>query len=93
VRDAERTPVAQTSAVLSFPALQANDLLVGDWTTLGSQRVRLTFNQPLRAASARSRGNYRITPSPGRVSTVAFSEDEHAGSCFRSRGAELARTG
>ncbi len=67
--DASGLPVAQTEVGVAFPASTDRSLFVKDFSVLGEQRVRLTFNEPLVGSTARNRENYTVQPH-GTVETV-----------------------
>jgi len=69
LEDASGLPVAQTEVGVSFPTPADRSLFVEDVAVLGEQRVRLTFNQPLVASSARDPDNYSVRPH-GSVASV-----------------------
>lgn len=74
VRDAEGTPTGVQAAGVEFPEETSAALLVANWTLMGPDRVRLTFNAPLDPAPAVEAGNYRLSPA-GRVAAVRFSPE------------------
>jgi subtilisin family serine protease len=60
--DASGLQVAQTEVGIAFPASSDRSLFVEDFSVLGEQQVRLTFNEPLVGSTARNRENYSVRP-------------------------------
>ena len=71
VRDAQGTPVGETSVAVQFPAAPEATLILAEWTLLGLHDLELVFSEPLNPAFAADPANYRLQPS-GRVVLAAF---------------------
>jgi len=60
--DGSGLPVSQTQVPVTFPSAPNRSLFVKDFTVLGEQRVRLTFNEPVVGSTARDPANYHVRP-------------------------------
>ncbi len=71
VRDAEGTPLGDTSVMLDAPTQAGNTLILAAWEVLDGETALLTFNAPLLESAATNPANYRIEPA-GQVAGVTF---------------------
>ncbi|MDX1438684.1 MAG: FG-GAP-like repeat-containing protein, partial [Rubricoccaceae bacterium] len=93
VRDAEGTPVGQTSVAIHVPAeSEDGTLLLSSWEILNGEQVRLVFNEPLTGVTATNLSNYRVEPV-GAVSAVEHSQQDGREVVLTVSGRALGATG
>jgi hypothetical protein len=74
VTDTSGLTVGQTTANVSFPAVEKRSLFIEEATILSEQRVRLSFSAPLDPEAAQERTRYKLKPR-GRVASAELTGD------------------
>jgi len=74
VTDTSGLTVGQTTANVSFPAVEKRSLFIEEATILSEQRVRLSFSAPLDPEAAQERSRYKLKPR-GRVASAELTGD------------------
>ncbi|MFB6248253.1 MAG: S8 family serine peptidase [Salinibacter sp.] len=92
VSDADGLAVADTAALVSFPAAERASLFIQEADILDERRVRLVFNEPLPRAAATDAARYEIRPR-GRVADVTQADDAPSTVTVRVEGVVIGPSG
>lgn len=92
VSDRNGLPVADTTALLSFPAAPRASLFIEEAEILDERRVRLVFNEPLPPSAATEAARYELRPR-GRVASITQADDAPSTVTVRVEGVVIGPNG